>query len=179
MPALLLMLFAVGCTIAQKPALDVPYVPTPEVVVTEMLDIANVRGDDVLYDLGSGDGRIVITAARRFGTRGVGYDLDPERVREATENAQRAGVADKVRFVQGDIFDADIRGATVVTLYLLPVINLRLQPKLLRDLRPGTRIVSHNFHMGHWRPEQTRRMTVDGIEHVVYLWTVPRPAASR
>jgi trans-aconitate methyltransferase len=180
--SLVMVLFAVGCAGAQKAPpkpLDVPYVPTPELVVAEMLEIAGVRGNDVLYDLGSGDGRIVITAARRFGTRGVGYDIDPERVREAKANAQEAGVTDKVRFVQGDIFDADIKDASVVTLYLLPVVNLRLRPKLLRDLKPGTRIVSHNYDMGDWTPEQTRRMIVNGTEHTVYLWTVPPKAAAR
>jgi trans-aconitate methyltransferase len=179
--ALALSLLVVGCAVAPGPstrALDVPYVPTPPVIVTEMLSLAGVRGDDVLYDLGSGDGRIVIAAAQRFGTRGVGYDIDPERVSEANANATQAGVTDRVRFVQGDIFEADIREATVVTLYLLPVVNLRLRPKLLRELKPGTRIVSHNFDMGDWTPEQTRRMEVEGIEHTVYLWTVPARGGS-
>jgi SAM-dependent methyltransferase len=153
---------------------DVPYVPTPERVVDEMLRMANVTGKDVLYDLGSGDGRIVITAARRFGTRGVGIDIDPERIREANENARKAGVTHLVKFIEGDIFQADIGEATVVTLYLLPAVNLQLRPKLLRDLRPGTRIVSHNYDMGDWQPQRTRRLQVDGTEHVVYLWTVPR-----
>lgn len=153
---------------------DVPYVPTPERVVDEMLRMASVTSKDVLYDLGSGDGRIVITAAKRYGARGVGIDIDPERIREANENARKAGVTHRVKFVEGDIFQADISEATVVTLYLLPAVNLQLRPKLLRELRPGTRIVSHNYDMGDWQPQRTRRLQVNGSEHVVYLWTVPR-----
>jgi precorrin-6B methylase 2 len=153
---------------------DVPYVPTPERVVDEMLRMANVTSKDILYDLGSGDGRIVITAARRYGARGVGIDIDPERIREANENAQKAGVTHLVKFIEGDIFQADISEATVVTLYLLPAVNLQLRPRLLRELRPGTRIVSHNYDMGDWPPQRTRRLQVNGSEHVVYLWTVPR-----
>jgi predicted O-methyltransferase YrrM len=163
-------------TTETKP-LDVPYVPTHEKVVAEMLRVANVRKDDVLYDLGSGDGRIVITAARQFGTRGTGIDIDPERVRDAQENARRAGVTDKVKFVHGDIFDARISEATVVTLYLLPAVNMRLRPKLLRELRPGTRIVSHNYDMGDWEPEKTIRVKTPGGDHTVYYWVVPRRAA--
>lgn len=163
-------------TTETKP-LDVPYVPTHEKVVAEMLRVANVRNDDVLYDLGSGDGRIVITAARQFGTRGTGIDIDPARVRDAHENARRAGVADKVKFVQGDIFDARISDATVVTLYLLPAVNMRLRPKLLSELRPGTRIVSHNYDMGDWAPEKTIRVKTPAGDHTVYYWVVPRRAA--
>jgi predicted O-methyltransferase YrrM len=163
-------------TTETKP-LDVPYVPTHEKVVAEMLRVANVRKDDVLYDLGSGDGRIVITAARQFGTRGTGIDIDPARVRDAHENARRAGVADKVKFVQGDIFDARISDATVVTLYLLPAVNMRLRPKLLSELRPGTRIVSHNYDMGDWAPEETIRVKTPAGDHTVYYWVVPRRAA--
>ncbi|MCL6640884.1 MAG: class I SAM-dependent methyltransferase [Candidatus Rokubacteria bacterium] len=166
-------------TTVKKKDPDVPYVPTPERVVDEMLRMANVTGKDVLYDLGSGDGRIVITAARRFGTRGVGIDIDPERIREANENARKAGVTHLVKFIEGDIFDADISEATVVTLYLLPAVNLQIRPKLLRELRPGTRIVSHNYDMGDWQPQRTRRLQVNGTEHVVYLWTVPRTSQKR
>lgn len=165
-------------TTETKP-LDVPYVPTDEKVVAEMLRVANVRKDDVLYDLGSGDGRIVITAARELGTRGTGIDIDPERVRDADENARRAGVTDKVKFVQGDIFDAKISDATVVTLYLLPAVNMRLRPKLLSELRPGTRIVSHNYDMGDWKPEKTIRVQALDGEHTVYYWVVPRRAGGR
>jgi hypothetical protein len=158
---------------------EVPYVPTPDEVVAAMLAVARVGKDDVLYDLGSGDGRIVIAAARQFGTRGTGIDIDPQRIREADDNAQRAGVADRVRFVLGDIFDSDIREATVVTLYLLPVVNLRLRPKLLRELRPGTRIVSHDYDMGDWKPERIIRVQLPERDHTIYYWVVPeRPAES-
>jgi ribosomal protein L11 methylase PrmA len=139
-----------------------------------MLQMGQVKAGDVLYDLGCGDGRIVIAAAKRFGTRGVGIDIDPARIAEARENARKAGVSDRVKFIQGDLFEADIKDATVVTLYLLPDVNLRLRPKLLSELRPGTRIVSHNYDMGDWAPEQSAKVTVDGVEHVVYSWTVPR-----
>jgi trans-aconitate methyltransferase len=162
---------------AEVKPLDVPYVPTKEPIVDRMLQMANVKPGDVLYDLGCGDGRIVIAAAKRFGIRGVGIDIDPQRIAEAQENARKAGVADRVKFIEGDLFDADIKEATVMTLYLLPDVNLRLRPKLLSDLRPGTRIVSHNYDMGDWKPEQTVKLTVDGTEHVVYSWTVPKRAA--
>jgi SAM-dependent methyltransferase len=162
----------------EKP-LDVPYVPTKEPVLDRMLQMARVRPGDVLYDLGCGDGRIVIAAARRFGIKGVGIDIDPARIAEARENARKAGVADRVTFIQGDLFDADIKDATVVTLYLLPEVNLKLRPKLLSDLKPGTRIVSHNYDMGDWKPEQTAKLTVDGVEHVVYMWTVTRRATQQ
>ncbi len=152
----------------QPPQLDVPYVPTPEPVVEKMLEVANVGPRDVVYDLGSGDGRIVILAARR-GARAVGVDLDPQRVREARANARRAGVQDRVEFRQGDLFDVDLSRATVVTLYLLPGVNLKLKPKLLRELEPGTRIVSHSFDMGDWKPAKT--VDVDGRK--VHLWIVP------
>jgi SAM-dependent methyltransferase len=160
----------------EKP-LDVPYVPTKEPVLDRMLQMGQVKSGDVLYDLGCGDGRIVIAAAKRFGTRGVGIDIDPVRIAEARENARKAGVADRVKFIQGDLFDADIKDATVVTLYLLPDVNLKLRPKLLSELKPGTRIVSHNYDMGDWAPEQTAKLTVDGTEHVVYSWTVPRKSS--
>ena len=161
-----------------KKPLDVPYVPTDDRVVKAMLDIAKVSKNDVLYDLGSGDGRIPITAAKRFGTRGVGIDIDPVRVREAEENARAAGVTDKVKFFEGDIFDADIKEATVVTLYLLPDINLKLRPKLLADLKPGTRLVSHNYDMGDWAPEKKVTVEIGGVTHTVYFWTIPRRQSS-
>jgi protein-L-isoaspartate O-methyltransferase len=161
--------------LAQDRALDVPYVPTPQSVVDAMLQVANVQKNDTLYDLGSGDGRIVITAAQRFGTRGVGVDLDPARVREANANAQQARVSDLVEFRQQDLFQTDLRNATVVTLYLLPDINLKLRPKLLQELKPGTRIVSHAFDMGDWKPEKI--VQVNG--RTIYFWTVPARAASQ
>jgi SAM-dependent methyltransferase len=148
---------------------DVIFVPTPNDVVNKMLELAQVTAKDVVYDLGCGDGRIVITAAQRYGCRGVGIDIDPERIREATENVQKGKVADKVKFIQGDLFEADISEATVVTLYLLTELNLKLRPKLMKDLRPGTRVVSHAFSMGDWKPERTE--TVNGAS--VYLWRIP------
>ncbi|WP_420226636.1 SAM-dependent methyltransferase [Pigmentiphaga litoralis] len=153
---------------ARRP--DVIYVPTPPEVVDAMLKVANVGPNDVLYDLGSGDGRIPITAAKRFGTRGVGFDIDPQRIAEANANAKAAEVTDKVRFVQGDLFQQDLRAATVISLYLLPGLNARLKPTLLK-LKPGTRIVSHAFQMPDWEPEQT----VDINGRKVYFWTVPQP----
>jgi SAM-dependent methyltransferase len=149
---------------------DVVYIPTPQPVVEAMLDLAQVSATDVVYDLGSGDGRIVITAARKYGARAVGVEIDPERIAEATRNAAAAGVADRVRFVQQNIFAADIHEATVVTLYLLQSLNERIRPKLVRELRPGSRIVSHVFNMGpEWPP--ARSVLVD--RSPVFLWTVP------
>lgn len=149
---------------------DVIYVPTPEPVVDAMLNLAGVREGDVLYDLGSGDGRIPIAAAQRFGVRGVGIDINPVRVREANANAETAGVTDLVTFKEADLFEEDISEATVVTLYLLQSLNVKLRPKLLAELKPGTRIVSHAFDMAdQWAPEQTQE--VDGTR--IYLWTVP------
>jgi hypothetical protein len=156
-----------------KRELDVPYVPTHETIVDAMLEMAEVKGADILHDLGSGDGRIPITAAKRFGTRGVGIDLNPQRVKEANENAQKAGVTDKVKFIEGDLFQHDFSEATVVTLYLLPEVNMRLRPKIL-EMKPGTRVVSHNYDMGDWKPEKTRTIeTPDGSTHYVYFWRVP------
>ena len=148
---------------------DVIFVPTPNDVVDAMLTMATVSAKDTVYDLGCGDGRIVITAAQKYGARGVGIDIDPERVAEATDNVKKAGVADRVRIVRGDLFEADISAATVVTLYLLTDLNLKLRPKLWRDLNPGTRVVSHAFSMGDWKPERTAN--VQGTQ--VYLWRVP------
>jgi ubiquinone/menaquinone biosynthesis C-methylase UbiE len=138
--------------------------------VDAMLEMAGVGPDDVLYDLGSGDGRIPVTAAQRFGIRAVGIDINPVRISEANANAEEAGVTDKVTFIEGDLFDAYISDATVVTLYLLQSLNVRLRPKLLSELQPGTRIVSHSFDMANeWEPEETRE--VEGS--MIYLWTVP------
>ena len=149
---------------------DVIYVPTPQPVVDAMLELAEVGPDDVLYDLGSGDGRIPVTAAKEFGIRAVGIDINPVRIREANANAEEAGVTDKVTFIEGDLFDAHISDATVVSLYLLQSLNVKLRPKLLSELRPGTRIVSHAFDMANeWEPEETRE--VEGS--TIYLWTVP------
>ena len=148
---------------------DVVYIPTPQPVVEAMLAGAAVKPTDVVYDLGSGDGRIVITAAKKYGARGVGIELDPALVKQATENAAAAGVSDRVRFVAGNIFDADISEATVVTLYLLQSLNERLRPKLVRELKPGTRIASHVFNMGpEWPPEN--KLVVD--RSPVFFWTI-------
>ena len=154
---------------ASATEVEVPFVPTPDNVVERMLQIAKVGPDDVVYDLGSGDGRIVIAAARKRGARAVGIDIDPARIRESRENARKAGVTKRVEFRQENLFDADIREATVVTLYLLPAVNLRLRPKLLADLRPGTRIVSYGFHMGDWKPTATAEVG----NSTVYFWVVP------
>jgi SAM-dependent methyltransferase len=154
---------------------DVPYVPTPQIVVDEMLKVASVTKNDVVYDLGCGDGRIVITAAKQHGARGVGVDIDPERIKESNENAQKAGVTERVKFMQGDLFKMDLKEATVVTLYLLPEINLKLRPKLFQELKPGTRVVSHAFDMGDWKPEKT--VKVDG--RTIYYWTIPAKTVSR
>lgn len=148
---------------------DVIFVPTPEDVIEEMFKLTKVGGKDVLYDLGSGDGRIPITAAKRFGTRGVGVDIDPQRIKEANENAQKAGVTDKVKFIHGDLFEMDLSPATVITLYLLPSLNVKLRPKLLK-LKPGTRIVSHEFDMGDWKPERTVKVGTRSV----HFWTVPK-----
>lgn len=162
-------------TAAPTRAPDVVYVPTPVPVVNEMLRLANVKSNDVVYDLGSGDGRIVIAAAQERGARGVGIDINPERIREANQNAQKAGVSDRVQFRQQDLFQTDFSKATVVTLYLLPQLNVKLRPKLLRELKPGTRIVSHAFDMGDWKPQQV--VEVNGQK--VYYWVVPeKPPAN-
>jgi SAM-dependent methyltransferase len=150
---------------------DVIFVPTPPAVVEAMLDVAKVTKDDTVYDLGCGDGRIVIAAAKR-GAHGIGIDIDPQRIKEATENAKNAGVESRVQFLNTDLFTADISKATVVTLYLLPSLNLKLQPKLFRELKPGTRIVSHAFNMGDWAPEQT--LTVE--DRMIYFWRIPANA---
>ena len=154
--------------------LDVPYVPTPRPVVAAMLDMAELGPDDYLIDLGSGDGRIAIEAARR-GARALGVDIDPNRVAEAIAAAQLAGVEAPARFRRQDLFDTPIREASVVSMYLLPAINLRLRPRLLTDLRPGTRIVSHAFNMGDWAPDEHREVNAANI----YLWIVPAVAGGR
>ena len=143
--------------------------PPPHDVVEEMLKLADVKKSDIVYDLGCGDGRIVITAAKRYGARGVGIDIDPERIRESQENAQKEGVADKVKFREEDLFESDIKEATVVTLYLLNSLNQKLKPKLLKELKPGTRVVSHNFDMGEWKPEKTVQL----LGSTIYLWVIP------
>jgi SAM-dependent methyltransferase len=174
--------FAIACaavapTAAQQPAdsqrePDVIFVPTPPGVVEAMLKLAKVTSSDVVYDLGSGDGRILIAAAKMYGARGVGIDIDPKLVGDATANARTDGVADKVTFLNEDLFTADISPATVVMLYLSSPLNLKLAGKLMKDLRPGTRIVSHAYDLGDWKPQQ--KQTVSG--RMIYLWTIPQPA---
>lgn len=148
---------------------DVPFVTSSALIVTAMLKLAGVQASDTVYDLGCGDGRIVIAAAKEFGAHGVGIDIDPDLVRQARANARQAGVENLVRFEEGDLFQADIHDATVVTIYLMSGVNLRLRPKLLSDLKPGTRVISHSFTMGDWVPE--KRQYVDGS--FLYRWTVP------
>lgn len=178
-----MLLFAVGiATAAEETAtgpkrkLDVWYVPTPHEIVDRMLVTARVRPGDVVYDLGCGDGRMVIAAAKKYGTRGVGVDLDPARIREARANAKREGVESLVTFKVEDMFQTDIREATVVLLYLLPELNRRLKPKLFAELRPGARVVSHDWDMGRdWPPDEYVKLGGDGI----YLWIMPEPGARK
>jgi SAM-dependent methyltransferase len=177
---LLLLLFGMNLSLAlaQEKKLrepDVVFVPTPPEVVDQMMKLANVHKGDVLYDLGCGDGRTVI-AASKLGARAIGIDINPQRIKESLENAQKNGVADRVVFRNEDLFEADFKDATVVTLYLLPSLNLKLRPRLWKELKPGTRIVSHDFDMGEWKAE--KELELDG--HTLYLWTVPAkpPAVS-
>jgi SAM-dependent methyltransferase len=159
---------------------DVPYVPTPVEVVDEMLRLAGLKAGDVLYDLGCGDGRIVIAAAKRYGVKAIGVDIDPLRIQECEANAAAAGLTGKVRFLQQDLFETDFRDATVITMYLLTSVNIRLRPKLLADLRPGTRLVSHSFEMGEWRPDKTTVVTTSfGDERDVHYWIVPANVTGR
>ena len=170
---------AVACWFAPFPAhaqfpYDVPYVPTPPVVVEEMLRLANVGPADFVIDLGSGDGRILIAAAEKFGAHGIGVDLDPDRIEESVYGAELAGVADRVAFQRQDLFKFDISRATVVTMYLLPSVNLKLRPRLLKDLKPGTRIVSHDFDLADWQPDQKST-----VRKNVFLWIVPAQVGGR
>lgn len=185
-PAALLLLAlalgAAGCA-GERPAFtaspDVIYLATPESIGTEMLRLARVTASDVVYDLGSGDGRLVIAAARHFGARAVGVEIEPALIQTSRESALKAGVADRARFLWQDIFAADVHDATVVMLYLGERVNLRLRPKLLAELRPGTRIVSHKFGMGEWRPDQTLRARGPDGEHGLFLWLVPANVSGR
>jgi len=171
-----LMLAQPQAPAGQLRAPDVVYVPTPQEVVDAMLELAQVKSTDVIYDLGSGDGRIPITAAQKYGARGVGIDINPERTKEANDNLKKANVGDKVKFLTADLFETNISEATVITLYLLPTLNEKLRPKLFRELKPGTRVVSHAFSMGDaWPPEKT--LNVNGRN--VYFWTIPANATGR
>ena len=186
---------------SQEPMPEVPYVPTPQEVVVEMLNMAGVTQNDIVYDLGCGDGRIVITAAKVFGARGVGVDNAPNLIQQSNENARKAGVTDRVTFIEQDLFETDIREATVVALYLLPELNLQLRPKLLRDLRPGSRIVTHEFDMGDWKPDNMAKVpkvklyyhpripyekdtcfyywVIPAKAEGVWRWTLPTPSGDR
>ncbi|HKQ73199.1 MAG TPA: methyltransferase domain-containing protein [Blastocatellia bacterium] len=175
--AVLTIVLAAAAAQERKP--DVHFVPTPEEVVEKMLELAKVGKDDVVYDLGCGDGRIVIAAAKKYGARGVGVDIDPQRIKESEENARQAGVTDRVKFIQQDLFEMDFSKATVIALYLLPSLNLRLRPKLLRDLKPGSRIVSFAFDMGDWKPEKVVTIPADFEKDLtIYYWVVP-PSGDR
>lgn len=175
---LLLLLLAASAVQADENDWQVPFITTPGDVVERMLELAGTRADDLVADLGSGDGRIVIAAARRYGARGLGIELDAKLVDESRDNARKAGVADRVTFVQGDVLEADFSRASVVTVYLLPNLISQLEPRLLA-LRPGTRIVSHSFHMPSWRPDRTVTLAVtqphpgQGDVSTLYLWVVP------
>ena len=154
---------------AQQAQINSPYVASAPHIVDAMLEMANVSSTDTVYDLGCGDGRIVISAAKKYGAHGVGIDIDPTRIEEARANARNEGVSERVDFQVNDLFDADIRNATVVALYLLPEVNLRLRPRLLRELKPGTRVVANSFGMGDWKPD--KEQVIDGLH--LYLWTIP------
>lgn len=170
---LTLLVATATATQGRRPARipDIFFVPTLYAVADEMLKLANVTADDVVYDLGSGDGRILILAAQKYGARGVGIEIDPKLVERSRQIAREGEVADRVTFIEGDLFTADISRATVVTIYLSPTVNKRLEPKLRRELRPGTRIVSHQFGLGDWAPDRTVRAEDDRTD--LFLWTVP------
>ncbi len=169
--ALALSLAPFGAAVAQEDEpvkKDVPYVPTPQEVVDKMIEMAEIKEGDIVYDLGCGDGRMIVTAAKKHGARGIGVDIDPQRIRESNENAKRADVTDKVKFIQKDLFTMDFKDCDALCMYLLPSVNLKLRPKIL-DLKPGTRIVSHAFDMDDWEADET--VEVDG--RTVYKWVVP------
>ena len=166
--ALAAVVFALVAATAPPPTPEVPYVPTPAVVVERMLSLAGVASGDVVYDLGCGDGRIVIAAVKRAGVRGVCVEMDPVRLRGSRLNARKEGVEERIRFVESDLFKVPLHEATVVTLYLLPEVNVRLRPRLVAQLRPGARIVSHDFDMGDWKPDET----VVETGSIIHLWRI-------
>jgi SAM-dependent methyltransferase len=177
---LALLTYSISLAAAQNSRPEVPYVPTTDEAVQTMLKLADVKKSDIVYDLGCGDGRIVIAAAKKYGARGIGIDINPQRIQEARENAKKAGVEDLVRFEENDLFKADIHEATVVTLFLLQTVNLRLRPKLLKELKPGTRIVSNTFDMGDWKADKEETLKGEdddfggGLSHKFFLWIVPQ-----
>ena len=170
---------AVDSATEDKAKPDIHYVPTPQQLVDVMLQMAEVKKDDLLYDLGSGDGRLVITAAKDHGARAIGIDIDPERIAEAKNNAAEANVEDKVEFRQADLFKSDFSDATVITLYLLNELNVRLRPQLFAQVKPGTRIVSHAFNMGDWEPDADRTVKIKGSEYSAYFWVMPANMSGR
>jgi hypothetical protein len=162
-----------------SPKPDIFYLPTPQRLVDVMLLMAEVKKDDMLYDLGSGDGRLVITAAKRYGARGIGIEIDPKLLELAKRNAARANVQDKVEFRQADLFQSNFQDATVITLYLLDTLNERLRPQIFAQVKPGTRIVSHAFHMGEWLPDAERKLTIQGKPYEAFFWVVPANISGR
>ena len=164
-----------GLQIAKGSSPDVPYVSTPHAIVDEMVRLADVKASDVVYDLGCGDGRLVIAAVKKTGCRGVGIDIDPERIKESRANARDAGVEDRVRFVEQNFFASDIREATVMLIYLFPDVNIRLRGKFLSEMKPGSRLVSHAFDMGDWKPDNSASI---GAQRV-YFWVIPANATGR
>ena len=180
LPALLTVTALVAQSTKPARTPDVPYVPSTERAVQEMLKLADVKKTDVVYDLGCGDGRIVIAAAKTYGAHGVGIDINPERIKEAKANAKAAGVEHLVRFEENDLFEANFKEATVVTLFLLPTINLKLRPKLQEQLKAGTRVISNTFDMGDWKAEKEQSIgdggdeDYSGLSHRFYLWTIKK-----
>lgn len=168
------MMFVQGATrVSAQEGKIVPYVPTPQEVVERMLDLAGVKKGDVVYDLGSGDGRIVVTAAKKYGVRAIGFEIDPERIKESHENIKKAGVEKLVEIRQQDIRTVDLSAASVLTMYLLPEVNLMIRPNIWKQMKPGSRIVSHDFDMGDWKPLKTEHIK-DGSswDHTLYLWQI-------
>ncbi|NER79108.1 MAG: class I SAM-dependent methyltransferase [Leptolyngbya sp. SIO1D8] len=160
-------------THSPSPRPDIAYIPTPDDAVEALLDLAQVGADDVLYDLGCGDGRLLIRAAQRWGTHGVGIDIDPARVAQAQANVEAAGVADYITLRQENLYESDVRSATIIVLYLLPHLNLRLRPKLWQQLRSGSRVVSHQFDMGDWSPTKIVKLIPSEEDSTLYLWVIP------
>jgi SAM-dependent methyltransferase len=174
MVSCVLILMVSSCAQAQVEDIerDVPFVPTPQPVVEEMLRLADPKEGEVLYDLGCGDGRIVVTAAKKYKVRGIGVDIDPERIRESNENAEKAGVSERVKFIRKNLFEMDFGDADVLCMYLLPSVNVKLRPKILEDMRPGARVVSHSFDMGDWSPDKTVQVA-ESNNRTLYFWVVP------
>jgi precorrin-6B methylase 2 len=168
-----LLALTTACSQEAKRPLDVPFVPTPQPVVDAMLDLVDLRDGDVVWDLGCGDGRMVITAAKRKDIRGIGVDLDPKRIEESQANAKEAGVEERVSFKVADLFETDFSDATVLTMYLLQRVNLKLRPIILKDLQPGARIVSNSFTMGEWTPDVTQQTEESNLSRTIYHWVVP------